>query len=297
MSNYIPMNPQIVDDAEFQNKPTWAKAIWLHLWCKCDFAGFADANWRVVQVISNVEEPKTDEEIWEALDGLVVAVEGKNLAYVKNYIQTARAQGGEVRSTAGVHLKIYKDMKMRKQRFKVKDPMSYARKYNPDLNFAPLPEGQKSDPKEGETGKETPRHLFDVLGIPDEGYVAWNKREEGASKSVPASQNNKSSEVTSYTQQDDGVEDFFSPVEQEQRTTDNKPLNTEELDPLGLAAPNQSKPINTSVDQEVHDGYIDEGQVMLKDGGYAANGWESLRKRVKTQEEGTDEGGNVIANF
>ena len=291
------MNPQIVDDPEFQDKPTWAKAIWLHLWCKCDFAGFADANWRVVQVISNVEEPKTDEEIWEALEGLVVPVEGTNLAYVKNYIQTARAQGGEVRSTAGVHLKIYKDMKMRKQRFKVKDPMSYARRYNPDLNFAPLPEGQKLDPNDGETGKETPRHLFDVLGIPDEGYVAWNKREEEASKSVSVSDDNKPVESSSYTQQDDGVEDIFPPVEQEAQTTHNKPQSREELDPLGRAAPDQSKPINPSIDQETHDGYIAEGQVMLKDGGYAANGWESLSKRAKPQKEETDEDGDVIANF
>ena len=44
-------------------------------------------------MICNVEEPKTDEEIWEALEGLVVPVEGTPLAYVENYIQTARAQG------------------------------------------------------------------------------------------------------------------------------------------------------------------------------------------------------------
>lgn len=283
------MNPQIVDDPEFQCKPAWAKAIWHYLWCKSDFAGFAEANWRVIQVICNVEEPKTDEEIWEALEGLVVPVEGTPLAYVKNYIQTARAQGCVVSSSAGVHLKIYKDMKMRKQRFKVKDPMFYARQFNPDLEFAPLSEAQKAKAKDGDTDKETPKHLFDVLGIPDEGYVAWNEREKEASKSVSVSDDNKPVASSSYTQQDDGVEDIFEPVQQVQQATDNKPLSSEELDPLGLAAPDQSKPINPSVDQDIHDCYIAEGQVMLKDGGYAANGWESLRRRAENEVDETDE--------
>ena len=270
------MNPQIVDDPEFQCKPAWAKAIWNYLWLKCDYAGFAVANWRVIQVICNVEEPKTDEEIWEALEGLVVKVEGTPLAYVENFIQTARAQGNRVSSSAAVHLKIYKDMKAMKQRFKVKDPMSYARRYNPDLKFDPLSASQESASKDGETGKETPRHLFDVLGIPDEGYVAWNKREEEASKSVSVSDDNKPLESSSYTQQDDGVEDIFKPVQQDEERCPDK-------------HPDQSKPINRNYCQEAHQGYLDDGQYMTTEGFY--------RYPINNKPVEDDKEEEVIANF
>ena len=276
MSNYIPMNPQLVDDPEFQEKPTWAKAIWHYLWCKCDFAGFAEANWRVIQVICNVEEPKTDEEIWEALEGLVVPVKGTALAYVKNYIQTARAQGEGVSNDAGAHIKIYKDMKMRKQRFKVKDPMSYAREHNPDLAFHKLSESNKSKAKEGETDKETPKHLFDVLGIPYEGYVAWNEREKEAPKSVSVSDDNKPVEVNSYTQQDDEVEDIFPPVEQDEERCPDK-------------HPDQSKPINRNYCQEAHQGYLDDGQYMTTEGFY--------RYPINNKPVEDDKEEEVIANF
>lgn len=269
MSNYIPMNPQIVDDPEFQEKPTWAKAIWHYLWCKCDFAGFAEANWRVIQVICNVEEPKTDEEIWEALEGLVVPVKGTALAYVKNYIQTARAQGEGVSNDAGAHIKIYKDMKMRKQRFKVKDPMSYAREHNPDLAFHKLSESNKSKAKEGETDKETPKHLFDVLGIPYEGYVAWNEREKEAPKSVSVGDDNKPVESSSYTQQDDEVEDIFPPVEQEQQidsvSVSSKRLSEDQI-PEGM--PDQSRPLDSAITQQDHNRRLDEGYFMTIEGHY-----------------------------
>lgn len=270
------MNPQIVDDPEFQYKPAWAKAIWHYLWCKCDFAGFAEANWKVIQVICNVEEPKTDEEIWEALEGLVVPVEGTPLAYVKNYIQTARAQGGVVSSSAGVHLKIYKDMKMRKQRFKVKNPMFYARQFNPDLEFAPLSEAQKAKAKDGDTDKETPKHLFDVLGIPYEGYASLNKREEEASKSISVSDNNKPVESSSYTQQDDEVEDIFEPVQQDDERCPDK-------------HPDQSKPLNHNYCQEAHQGYLDDGLYMTTEGFY--------RYPINNKHVVEDKEEEVIANF
>ena len=263
------MNPQIVDDPEFQCKPAWAKAIWNYLWLKCDYAGFAVANWRVIQVICNVEEPKTDEEIWEALEGLVVPVKGTPLAYVENFIQTARAQGNRVSSSAAVHLKIYKDMKAMKQRFKVKDPMSYARRYNPDLKFDPLSPSQESASKDGETGKETPRHLFDVLGIPDEGYVAWNEREKEAPKSVSVSDDNKPVEVNSYTQQDDEVEDIFEPVEQEQQidsvSVSSKRLSEDQI-PEGM--PDQNRPLDSAITQQDHNRRLDEGYFMTIEGHY-----------------------------
>lgn len=290
---HLNIDPQKWQKPEFADKPIWAKALHDYLWCTCDYAGFVDINFRVAKGYCNWTENLTDQEIWKGLEGLVVQIPNTSLGYVVNFIHTARAQGGKLSSVAGVHLKVYKDMIVRKQRFGVDDPVSIVREHNPFLTLCPLRDEETdktNNKKEGnkDVAKDSPALLFEHLGIPNQGYICYYDEQQGLTQSVSVNDDNKSS---SYTEQDDGVEDMF---EAQPKEEDNKPLDREELDPLGLAAPDQSKPINPSVEQYLHDCYISEGQVMLKDGGYAANGWESLRRRA---EEGVNETDENSANF
>lgn len=286
------INAQIFDNPQFAEKPTWAKTLYFFLWCKSDFAGFVDLNWRVAKVHANLPEELTEEEMKKGMEGLVAYIpESPSVGYMKDFIHTARAQKGIIK-TSNVHLKIYKDMIARKQRFKVSDPVQIIRENNPGLSISPLSDAQVKEPlnedPEKESKKQSPALLYRQLGIPNKGYISYYDEQQGLTQSVSVNDDNKSS---SYTEQDDGVEDIF---EAQPKEEDKKPLDREELDPLGLAAPDQSKPINPSVEKYLHDCYISEGQVMLKDGGYAANGWESLRRRA---EEGVNETDENSANF
>jgi len=277
MSNDIYINQLLVDDPEFQVKPTWAKAIWFHLWCKCDYAGFADINWRVILSSCNVDEQKTEEEIWEALRGLVVKVEGTTLGYLENYVATARAQKGTI-TTAPVHLKIYKDMKARKERFKVENPLYYVRRYNPFLKFKGLANNQKNE-EDNDDLKVTPKHLFEALGIDKCGLDSWNNSNQKSPASVTVHEDNKSLKVNSYTDQNDEIEDIFEPVKEEKLYPDKHP--------------DQSKPIHPSYCQVVHDGYLSEGQYMTTDGEYRY----PVNSSSKTESKEVTNDVEITANF
>jgi len=265
------IDPQKWQKPEFADKPIWAKALHDYLWCTCDYAGFVDINFRVAKGYCNWTENLTEQEIWKGLEGLVIQIPDTSLGYVVNFIHTARAQGGKLSSVAGVHLKVYKDMIVRKQRFGVDDPVSIVRQHNPFLTLCPLKSeksDQTNDNKEGnkDVVKDSPALLFEHLGIPKEGYISYYKEQQGLTQSVSVNDDNKSS---SYTEQDDGVDNTFEPVQQEHLTNSasvsSKRL-TEDQIPEGM--PDQSRPLDSVITQEEHNKRLDEGYFMTIEGHY-----------------------------
>ena len=258
---HLNIDPQKWQKPEFADKPIWAKALHDYLWCTCDYAGFVDINFRVAKGYCNWTENLTEQEIWKGLEGLVIQIPDTSLGYVINFIHTARAQGGKLSSVAGVHLKVYKDMIVRKQRFGVDDPVSIVREHNPFLTLCPLRD-EKSDQtnykKEGnkDVVKDSPALLFEHLGIPKEGYISYYDEQQGSTQSISVNDDNKSS---SYTEQDDGIENIF---EAQPKEEDNKLQYPDKH-------PDQSKPLRTQTYcQEAHDGFLSEGQYMTNDGWY-----------------------------
>lgn len=264
------INAQIFDNPQFAEKPTWSKTLYFFLWCKSDFAGFVDLNWKVAKVHANLPEELTEEEMKKGMEGLVAYIpESPSVGYMKDFIHTARAQKGIIK-TSNVHLKIYKDMIARKQRFKVSDPVQIIRENNPGLSISPLSDAQVKEPlnedPEKESKKQSPALLYRQLGIPNKGYISYYDEQQGLAESISVNDDNKSS---SYTELNDGVEGIFEPVQQEQLTNSasvsSKRL-TEDQIPEGM--PDQSRPLDSVITQEEHNKRLDEGYFMTIEGHY-----------------------------
>ena len=110
--------------------------------------------------------------------------------------------------------------------------------------------------------------LFAQLGIPKAGLPSFNLEQ---AESVSVSDNNKPSEVTSYTQQDDGIEDIFEPVQQERKRFPDE-------------HPDQSKPI-LAITQERHEEWIKSGHYMENKGHYVRLDGQDIRVSFEEREK------------
>ena len=262
------INAQIFDNPQFAEKPTWAKTLYFFLWCKSDFAGFVDLNWKVAKVHANLPEELTEEEMKRGMEGLIAYIpESPSVGYMKDFIHTARAQKGIIK-TSNVHLKIYKDMIARKQRFKVSDPVQIIRENNPGLSISPLTDAQVKEPQvedpEKESKKQSPALLYRQLGIPNKGYISYYDEQQGLTQSVSVDDDNKSS---SYTEQDDGVEDIFEGQPKEEYNNPEYPDMKED----------QKTPPMSSLTQQKHEEWLSRGHYVTKDNTYARYDGQDIR--------------------
>lgn len=175
-------------------------------------------------------------------------------------------------------------MLARKLRFNVADPVSIIRENNPSL----ILEGLSTETDNKQAKEDSAPMLFVQLGIPKAGLPSFNLEQ---AESISVDENNKPSEVTSYTQQDDGVEDIFEPVQQERKRFPDE-------------HPDQSKPILDKLSQEMHEDWLNSNHYMDINGYYKRTDGQDIsvtineRERLKNNNplESVKED-EVIANF
>ncbi len=125
-------NKEIWDDPKFRKTPAWAKALYFHVYDKCDEAGFWDFDMTFAQAYLNFDEPKTVEEVEHALSGFLWRPKD-DLFLVPNFINQTQA-GTSINPSQPPHVKVLEAMVERKRGGLV-DVGDVIKEANPSLKF------------------------------------------------------------------------------------------------------------------------------------------------------------------
>ena len=125
-------NKEIWDDPKFRRTPAWAKALYFHVYDKCDEAGFWDFDMTFAQAYLNFDEPKTVEEVEHALNGFLRRTKDE-LFLVPNFINQTQA-GTSINPSQPPHVKVLEAMVERKRGGLV-DVGDLVKEANPSLEF------------------------------------------------------------------------------------------------------------------------------------------------------------------
>ena len=125
-------NKEIWDDPKFRRTPAWAKALYFHVYDKCDAAGFWDFDMELAQAYLNLDESKTLEEVEHALNGFLWRPKDE-LFLVPNFVNQTQ-KGSTINPSQPPHVKVLEAMVERKRDGLV-DVGDLIKQANPSLEF------------------------------------------------------------------------------------------------------------------------------------------------------------------